>query len=198
MARKKEKRQMRITEKDKAFLQVLSKTGRCFSEDAETYFNIKKSRLNQMIHNGYIQREAIMVNRKASHCYRLTPKAIRWIGRNIPTVNKLYKPAKAGTSHDIVLFRELASKPRWQQDIAMTEKDIIGKYGTFGSFSPPDLYIPIHTRYEVETGITVTTPHEIIEVVTNNYSSAEIEAKVDYASYFLGTEKGGITFIETN
>lgn len=197
MARKKEKKQIRITEKDKAFLQVLAKTGRCFSDDVNTYFGIKKSRLNQMIHNDYIQREAIMVNRQSSYCYRLTPKAIRWISKNIPTVKKLYKPCTSGTTHDTCLFRELASKPNWQQNIAMTESDIVETFGSIGSFSPPDLYIPAHTHYENTTGVIVTTSHEIIEIITRNYRAAAIQSKKNYCSYFLGTEEGGITFIET-
>jgi len=197
MARKIEKKKMRITTKDKSFMQVLSKTGRCFAEDADTYFNIKKSRINKMVHNGYLEKEPIMFRQKATFCYRLTRKAQRWISKNIATVNRFYKPAKRGTLHDLVLFKELAQKPKHVQDIAMTEADLVHHYGSLSYFSPPDLFIPSTTRID-ELGFTISTSPEVIEVVSKNYSTAEIQAKVDYSKHFLNISEGGITFIETN
>ena len=196
MARRKEKGKMQITSKDRAFLQVLAKTGRCLSEDVETYFGIKKSRLNKMIHNEYLVKEAIMVNRQPQYCYMLTQKARRWISKNISTVRIHYKPSNRGTIHDILLFQQLGQLPRHLQDVAMPEKEVSKIFGQVKGCSPPDIFIP-STSYTNSLGNLVETATQVIEVVTKNYSAQEIQEKIDYCRDFLGVQ-GGMNFVHVN
>ncbi len=198
MARYKENKPIRITNNDKAFFQVLSKTGRCFAEDANASFNIRKSRLNSMIKNGYIEREAIIHNHELSYCYRLTKQGMNWVKQNISTVNKFYKSTQLATAHDMVLFKTLASKPKIIQDVAMTESDVIAQFGTLRGCSPPDLYIPSTVIIDENTGSSVTVESEIIEIITKHYKSTHIQSKINYKNRLLNQTKGGIRFIEAN
>lgn len=137
MARRKEKGKMIITANDKAFFQVLAKTGRCRAEDVEQHFGIKKGRLNKMIHNEYLEKEAVTVNTKAEFCYKLTSKARKWISKNISSVRIHYKPCNRGTSHDLVLFKQLAQLPLHLQNAAMPEKEVTKVFGAVQGYSPP-------------------------------------------------------------
>ncbi|NLL70765.1 MAG: hypothetical protein GX238_06500 [Epulopiscium sp.] len=190
--RKKETK-LNITSNDKAFFQVLAKSGRTLPQLAEKYFNIKSSRLNRMVKQGWLRKEEIVIDKKATYCLRLTDKSQKWIKNNIETVDRLYKPTMQGTSHDIELFKQLARLPRCQQDVAETETDITYKYGKGKLLSPPDIFVPKVSL--IENGQRIDYPAMAIEITTKAYREHHIEAKKGYCKSRLNIQEEAIQFV---
>lgn len=194
---RRKKTKLTITSKDKEFLQTLAKTGRTTKELASRYFNIKPSRIDQMIREGFLKKEPIVIKKKSSYCFKLGDKGRKWVKENIGTVNNLCKPSRQGTTHDLHLFEELAKQPKVLRDAAMTEYDIINTYGCIKELSPPDLYIPPVSLKEKDGSVSYYTP-QAIEIITRNYRLHEIKGKFDFCKHFLNLDRRSVKIVKAS
>lgn len=186
-----------ITSNDKLFFQCLAKTGRTNVSLAQQYFNIKPSRINVMVKNDFLKKEPIIIDGKAENCYRLTAYAKRWIKNNISTVECFYKPTSMGTTHDLKLFKELASMGRNHIEHAMTEYDIIHAYGRNGRHSPPDIYIPAFTQLS-DDGTVLHFDAMAIEIITHRYKPKDIQAKMNYCNNILNLREESVLYVRAS
>ncbi|MPM01913.1 hypothetical protein SDC9_48153 [bioreactor metagenome] len=177
---RKKETQVAIMEKDKRLFQALAKTARGTSDLIQEHYNISHKRIDKLVKQGYLKKEPIIWENKATYCYRLSRKSQDYVKSNLHTVSGLYKPTSVPSTHDIALFKEFSKLTNTQQDLAMTETDIVKIYGKLSYASPVDLYVP---AYQDENGIAIQ--EQAIEIITPSYSKEDIEKKEIYVKECL-------------
>ncbi|WP_425449688.1 hypothetical protein [Dethiothermospora halolimnae] len=186
---RKKSTQLTFMTKDRRLFQALAKTGRATAEQTSKYYNTKEKRLRRLIKEGYLKKEPIMVDgKKGTYCYRLTDQGKKWVKENLATVDCLYKPTTKGTPHDVKLFEKYSKLNEYEQDIALTENDVVKRWGKLKGTSPPDLVVPKFTTTSEKTGITRTMEMKVIEITTKTYTTKDIEAKQAYVKELIGKE----------
>lgn len=178
---------IRFLDKDLMLFQALAKTGRCTHDLSSKYYNVKYKRLERFVREGYLQKEPIMIDGRATYCYRLSKQGQKLVRENIPTVNHFYKCTTKGTSHDVYLFEAFAKLSFYEQQICLTESDIVEKYGKLKGTSPPDFLVP---KYEMisKSGLRRTVKMQVKEVKTKNYTAEDIAEKISYIEELIREE----------
>ncbi len=183
--------ELKITGRDNRVFQHLAKCGVITKDTASGYVNYK--RLDRLAREGFLERTNIVKNQKEFSFYKLTPKGIRYVQNNIPTVNKLYKGASL--KHDLELSKQFSLLSKQEQNLAMTENDQIAIFKSSSYCSPVDLYIP--SAVVVEADEIIVIQEKVIEITTNNYKDADIQMKINYVEQHIKTTKDIITFTKT-
>ncbi|WP_425449716.1 hypothetical protein [Dethiothermospora halolimnae] len=189
---RKKSTQLTFMTKDRRLFQALAKTGRATAEQTSKYYNTKEKRLRRFIKEGYLKKEPIMVDgkkgKKATYCFRLTDQGKKWVKENLATVDCLYKPTTKGTPHDVKLFEKYSNLTEYEQDIALTENDVVKRWGKLKGTSPPDLVVPSFKTTSEITNITRTVEMKVIEITTKTYTQKDIDAKEAYVKELIGKE----------
>lgn len=185
-----------ITNNDKELLKALSRTGYVSKEQAQNLISLNERRLKNLEKDGYIKSTSAIIKDKQINVYQLNDKGKQYVANNISSVNNFYKATSP--QHDLVLADRYFKLGTESRDYWKTEGDIREMFSSqiTESMSMPDAIILKHS-IEIDTEINIRAV-EVIEVVTNNYGTEEIEAKIEFITEVLQIPKEEISFERAN
>lgn len=169
----------RTTARDKDLIRGIARTGLASKTDALEKLGLSERRLRNLEKENYVTSKEVVVDNKTLTIYRLDKQGKKWIKENTD-IDRVYRSNERQIEHDLKLSSIYYNLPFEQKETWKNEYTLIDEYKT--NFPDTERSSMVDATVEIE-GHTVA-----IEVITSNYSNAEIADKHSISEK-IGCEK---------
>lgn len=160
----------RVTKPMGETMKAIARTGICPITNAEKYFSLKKSTLDKMLKNNYIQSNSVITKNGVTEVFKLGSKGHKWIKENT-NIEWNYRSNTRQLEHDLKLNQIYCQLSQEVRESWKNENEVVKNWENLTGKPQEERTGSVDAIIEVEEKLVA------IEVVTNNYGEEELREK---------------------